>query len=230
MARLQDMNLGDSPKILVSSAAGMGKTRLIPTLPGKIKLLSAEAGLLSIRHSKADIDVDVISGMDDLRNAYVAMSKPDHGFAWVALDSISEIAEVCLAEKKASSKDPRMAYGETAEVVLSLIKAFRDLPHVGVYFTAKETPVTDEATGRVTYQVMFPGKQLPPQIPYLFDECFRLVSVENADKTSDVWILTRNDGRSPGVKDRSGALDPYEPCDLGAIVKKIQNNNTEQGE
>ncbi len=222
--KLQDMNLGGTPKILVLADAGMGKTRLIPTLPGKIKLLSAESGLLSIRDSEADIDVEIISDIEDLRREYLKLSKPGHGFDWVALDSISEIAESCLSKKKTSGGDKRAAYGDMAELVLQLIKAFRDLPDVGVYFTAKEAPVVDEATGRTSYRVMFPGKILTPQIPYLFDEVFRIISIEDPKtKESDNWIMTKNDGRSPGVKDRSGSLDPYEPLDLGAIVQKIQN-------
>ena len=97
-------------KLLVYGQAGAGKTSLIKTLPAPI-ILSAEGGLLSIRD--ANLPYIEISDLDTLREAYAWLTQSDEAkcFESVALDSISEIAEVVLNAEKKAAKDPRQAYG-----------------------------------------------------------------------------------------------------------------------
>jgi ABC-type branched-subunit amino acid transport system ATPase component len=93
-----------SIKVLVYGQAGAGKTSLIPTMPKPV-ILSAEGGLLSIAGS--DIPFIEVTDMAALREAYAWLAGSDEARAFesVALDSISEIAEVCLGnEKKAKAK------------------------------------------------------------------------------------------------------------------------------
>ena len=103
-------------KMLVYSHAGAGKTSLIPTLPSPI-VLSAEGGLLSI--SGAEVPYIEITSMADLMEAYQWLTESDEAgqFQSVALDSISEIAEVVLAEELKRNKDGRAAYGELNTVM-----------------------------------------------------------------------------------------------------------------
>ena len=90
-------------KMLVYGQAGAGKTSLIRTLPDPI-VLSAEGGLLSIQD--ADLPYIEIASMDDLKEAFEWMSTPEGmKFKSVALDSISEIAEVVLNHEKKIAKD-----------------------------------------------------------------------------------------------------------------------------
>lgn len=208
-------------KFLVYGDSGIGKTRLIATLPGRIFVVSAEAGLRSLKKvpgliESGRVQGTVINSIAGLREVWSMFRKPGHGYDWVVLDSISEIAEVCLTEEKAKTKDPRAAYGAIQDEVISILRAFRDL-EIGVYFTAKEAKEKDEATGRVSWFLSMPGKKVGPAVPYLFDEVYRLVS--NKDDNDSRWLLTKNDGRSV-AKSRSD-LDPYEPADLGAIIEKI---------
>lgn len=211
-------------KIAVYGAAGAGKTSLIRTLPGKALILSAESGLLSI----ADHDADVadVSSIEDVREAYRFLADGKHEYAWVAMDSYSEICEVLLAEEKTKTKDPRQAYGTVIETGTALARAFRDLP-LGVYFTAKSERVKDDATGRVSSHISMPGAKLGAALPYLFDEVFHLFSA--TDKESGElgrWLQTRGDQRAD-AKDRSGRLDMYEPADLSHIVAKIRGATKE---
>ena len=119
-------------KVLVYGQAGAGKTSLIKTLPNPI-VLSAEGGLLSIRD--ADLPYIEVASMDDLREAYAWCkdSAEALGFQSVALDSISEVAEVVLNHEMKKSKDGRAAYGEMNTTMTELIRAFRDLPGKHVY-------------------------------------------------------------------------------------------------
>ena len=77
--------------------------------------------------------------METLREAYTWLTQSDEakGFESVALDSISEIAEVVLNAEKKATKDPRQAYGAMQEQMADIIRAFRDLPGRHVYMSAK---------------------------------------------------------------------------------------------
>ena len=154
-------------KCLVYGHAGSGKTSLIPTLPAPVAL-SAEGGLLSI--SGADVPYIEIASMANLMEAYTWLteSAEAQAFESVALDSISEIAEVVLAEELKRNKDGRAAYGELNTVMAQMIRAFRDLPGRNVYFTAKCEKAQDE-TGRMLYSPMMPGKSLSQNLGYFFD-------------------------------------------------------------
>jgi len=101
-------------KLLVYGNAGVGKTSLIPTLPTPI-VFSAEGGLLSI--ADADVSYVEVSSYDTLMEAYrwVTESEEAKHFESIALDSISEIAEVVLNHEKKVAKDPRQAYGAMQE-------------------------------------------------------------------------------------------------------------------
>ena len=200
-------------KFLVYGQAGAGKTSLIPTLPTPI-ILSAEGGLLSI--AGANLPYIEIGSMADLTSAYEWLTGSDEakGFASVAIDSISEIAEVCLVSEKATAKDPRQAYGAMADNVAAMVRAFRDLPGKHVFMSAKLEKSQDEM-GKVHYAPSMPGSKAGQALPYQFDGVFAL-RVEANDR----MLMTGTDGLW-SAKDRSGKLDQWELPDLGAIIKKI---------
>ena len=220
---LRDVVDSRAPKILVYGGAGVGKTTLIASLTGKILIISAEAGLLSLAGADIDADVVEVTSIEALRAVYAELRAGDHSYAWVVLDSVSEIAEVVLCSEKAKTKDPRAAYGALSDEMVKIMRAFRDLS-CGVYFSAKLASTKDEATSRVSHSIGMPGAKLGEALPYLFDEVFRLVVIDEDDgaggKVASRYLLTATDGKSV-AKDRSGKLDAYEPADLGAVVAKI---------
>lgn len=205
-------------KILVYGHSGAGKTSLIPTLPNPV-VLSAEGGLLSI----ADHDVPYleIRDMQTLMDAYsfITQDGQANNFDSIALDSISEIAEVVLSAEKKKTKDPRQAYGELMTQMQDLIRAFRDIKGKHVYFTAKCEKQQDEQ-GRLLYSPSMPGAKLGQQLPYFFDEVFAL-RVEKGEDGKPVRALQCDSDGLWAAKDRSGRLDPWETPDLGEIIRKI---------
>ena len=217
-------------KLLVYGQAGSGKTTLIKSLPAPI-ILSAEGGLIAIKD--ADIPYIEISCMDDLREAYLWLkdSAEAKSFESVALDSISEVAEVVLSNELRSTtkdgkiKDGRAAYGDMNNIMSELIRAFRDLPCRHVYMSAKLEKSSDEM-GRMLYNPGMPGKSLTQGLPYFFDEILALRVEKDAEGITQRALLCDPDGLWI-AKDRSGKLDVWELPDLGLVINKIIGKTNE---
>jgi phage nucleotide-binding protein len=204
-------------KLLVYGQAGAGKTSLIRTLPNPL-VLSAEAGLLSIQD--ADLAYIEIKTIEDLREAYsYIVGEGSASFESIALDSISEIAEVILNAEKKATKDPRQAYGAMQEQVSDLIRAFRDIPGKHVYMSAKLEKSQDEM-GRLLYAPSMPGNKTGQQLPYFFDEVLALRVERDAEGNVQRALMCDSDGLWQ-AKDRSGKLAAWEAPDLGGIIEKI---------
>lgn len=205
-------------KLLVYGQAGAGKTSLISTLPNPV-VLSAEGGLLSIQD--ADLPFIEVSTMDDLREAYAWAkdSAEAKDFQSVALDSISEVAEVVLQHELKRNKDGRAAYGELNTTMQELIRAFRDLPGKHVYMSAKLEKSQDEM-GKLLFNPSMPGKSLTQGLPYFFDEVLALRVEKDAEGNTQRALMCDSDGIWL-AKDRSGKLEAWEAPDLGAIINKI---------
>jgi phage nucleotide-binding protein len=204
-------------KLLVYGQAGAGKTSLIPTLPKPV-ILSAEGGLLSI--SGHDIPFVEVTSMDSLREAYAWLldSEEAQQFDSVALDSISEIAEVCLSREKSIAKDPRQAYGEMQTTMTEVIRTFRDLDK-HVLMTAKLEKAQDEM-GRMLYSPSMPGNKTGQSLPYYFDLLLAMRVEKDEEGISQRALMCDSDGLWQ-AKDRSGKLDAWEAPDLGIILKKL---------
>lgn len=208
----------DSVKILVHGQSGVGKTTLIGSLPTPV-VISAEGGLLAL----ADLEIPYlnVTNMTELNEAFewLAGSKEADQFQSVAIDSISEIAEVVLNTEKKLTKDPRQAYGALQEQMTDLIRAFRDLPKKHVYMSAKTEKATDE-NGRILYSPSMPGNKLGQMLPYFFDEVLALRVERDADGVTHRGLMCDSDGLWT-AKDRSGKLSAWEDAELGAIIRKI---------
>lgn len=205
----------DAVKCVVYGQAGSGKTRLAASAPTPL-MISAEAGLLSLAGTDVDfIEVTSLKQWDEVYR-YVKSSGEAKKYETICLDSLSEIAEVLVSELKPNFKDARQAYGALADAMLPMLRKFRDLPGKHTVFTAKMITLQDEESGRVTDELMLPGKVLPSQVPYLVDELFYI----GMNKKKQTVVQTAPD-RRVFCKDRSGALDPEEEPNMTAIINKI---------
>lgn len=206
-------------KAMVYGVAGSGKTSLARTFDVPTVVISCESGLLSL----ADVDIPVIEvkSVADMNDAYRICESPEgQQFKAIVIDSISEIAEVCLAEEKRSSKDARAAYGQTSEQMMAMLRAFRDLPGRHVLFISKLEKVKDEMSGAVMYGPSMPGQRLGQALPYLVDEVFALRVEKDPDGNPQRWLQTSPDFQWQ-AKDRSGRLAQFEPPHIGNLIAKI---------
>ncbi|RTL05217.1 ATP-binding protein [Candidatus Dependentiae bacterium] len=224
-------------KILVYGAAGRGKTYLARTLKD-VLVISAEGGLLSLRGANIDYwDITTDENgkllskekrLESLRSAYdyVQSDEVRKKYKWLFIDSLTEIGQVVIESLKLKypeKKDALVMWGEYADQMRSLIKAFRDLPGYNVVFTALDTTEKDENAKR--YQAVDLQGKISTQLPGYFDEVFyfHVYDDENTGEKKRFLITQPND--KVIAKDRSGRLDIMEEADLGKIASKITANN-----
>jgi energy-coupling factor transporter ATP-binding protein EcfA2 len=218
-------------RIVCYGLSGAGKTTLIRTLPNPV-IISAEGGLLSLDdESTAPMPYIEVTTLKQVQDAYAwaASSEESRQFGSIAIDSLSEIAEVILSGEKATAKDPRQAYGAMQDEISKLIRQFRDLPgDRHVYFTAKAEKMQDE-TGKILYSPSLPGAKAGQSVPYFFDFVLAARVERTPDGTTERAIMTQSDGIWL-AKSRGWKLDPWEPMDLGAIIAKITAGDSVEGE
>jgi hypothetical protein len=209
--------LRDGIKVMLYGQYGIGKTPLLATAPLPV-IISAENGLLSLRRQHVPyIEVKSIAGLDDAMR-WIVQSSEAKQFYTYGLDSVSEIAETCLAEEKRKTKDPRKAFGEIIDKVIERVRWFRDMPGKSVVVVAKEEWTKEEDTGITRYRPMMPGQKLGPQLPYFFDEVFRMIQHPGDPRYRCLCTKTTF---QHAARDRSGMLEEFEQPDLTVVFKKI---------
>lgn len=199
-------------KVLVYGEASSGKTSLCASAYAPL-IISVEGGLLSI--DEEEIPTIVVKTMAECNEALAFCRSPAaKDFHTICLDSISEIAEVCLTHAKSTNKDGRAAYGEMNEQMANLIRAFRDLNGKHVLFTAKLESSKDEITGITKYCPSMPGRKLTSDLPYYFDEVWVARVGMDANGMPFHYLQCKEDMMYI-AKDRSRRLQPTEPMILG---------------
>ena len=203
---------------MVYGESGIGKTTLLATAP-KPLIISIEGGLLALAEKDVPIiEVSTFKEIDDI-HTWLQKSKEADKYDTICTDSMSEEAELILQEEMLRNKDGRAAYGVMAETMTYSIRGFRDLPKHTV-FTAKVRKVVDESSGTIRFYPSVPGQQLLNNLPYFFDEVFRMDFGRTKDKKQYRYIDTVGN-RQYICKDRSGKLAAQEPPDLNRIFNKI---------
>ena len=207
-------------KLLIYGQAGAGKTYSTQSMPGKVLVISAEAGLLSIKDAP-NVSAIEVSSIDDLREVYEALNSGELSFDSVCLDSVSEISEILLVHEKTKNKDGRMAYQNVSEAVTSLMRSFRDLD-MHVLFLCKEGKENND--GIFLFGPKMASKPLGEAITYFFDEVLALRVYDDVDENGDSVIKRALQTRIHGgytAKDRSGKLDKFEEPNLTALIEKL---------
>ena len=206
-------------KCLVYGKSGIGKTTLMATAP-KPFILSCESGMLALKDS--DIPYTKITSIADIDEVYEYLKSREarRKYKTICLDSISEIAEVVLAEFIKKKKDNRAAYMAMQQEMEPIVKKFRDLRRRNVVFSAKRKRVEDSDSGMTQYIASMPGKYMLEFLPYQFDEVFYM-DLHEGDNGRTRRVLHTEPGFEHDAKDRSGVLAKMERPNLTRIFDKI---------
>jgi len=140
---------------------GVGKTTLLGTMPGRglvIDVPQVEGGTLVLADKADRIDVLLCTAWKDFRDVYNYLRDEDHGYKWVAIDSIT--AAQTLAKRKTVNDRDQVAidphtitmqdWGKIGELDATLYYSFSSLP-LHVIFTAQEK-LKDQDDGTREYQ------------------------------------------------------------------------------
>ena len=204
---------------VIYGQAGIGKTVLCSTAPSPL-ILSAEKGLLSL--ADKDIPYVELNSFHDLIEVYNELyQSKDLPYETICIDSLSDLCETILAERKKEERDVRQAYGKMAEEVIAAVRKFKKLPY-HVIFIAKQGRVEDTLSGRQSYGPSFPGQMLPSSMPYQVDLLMAMRIGKHEGK--EYRYLHTSADIQYEAKDRSGALSSKEPPDLNALITKIRDH------
>lgn len=235
-------------KVFCYGNSGAGKTRLIKTLPGKVGIMSVEAGLLSLRNEDGSYNenmsvIDINEPMPDgklptseiklnrIRKlySYLTQDEAKKSFDWIAIDAMSEIGAIVQQEGKRLFPDNKNTFASWNfyyETMVELIKVFRDLDY-NVYMTCLSETSKDENGCR--YEDALLSTKLQPLIPSLFDEVFYLDMIPNEKGEAKRKLICQATSKTK-TKDRSGRLDCFEEPDMTKIVTKIIGETKKEGE
>lgn len=235
-------------KIVVAAEAGNGKTSLAktiePALNEKVLVISAEAGLLSLRGANVDY-IELQKKWDGEKKVYLEVPKTERiahlvsiftwlqlpeqrsKYKWVFLDSLTEVNQ-CMEDMLDADpefqgpKNTIKKFGELSKRMMGLCKAFRDMPHYSVVMSAlvkEKADVDNKPQMLISMTGAFAEK-----LPALFDEVLYLGVLPEIgdDGRNKRAILTQKSEKITFPKDRSGRLSRVEPADLGLIVQKLR--------
>ena len=224
-----DASGANSVTWVIHGKAGSGKTSLLGTLPDPARLLyvNLEGGIIpqALRgtgSAMAAWDMHAGSAEDYMREVYRYLrGEGGELYDWIAIDSLSALAEDVLARALASNKDGRAAYGDMADSVKALVRAYRALP-LNVVITTKAA-TSEQPEGPPLGCPQLPGKQLREWLPHEVDGIFALVVATKGrgdNKKTIRYLKTCADGLHE-AKDRSGMLDAFEAPDLSVMHNKV---------
>lgn len=230
----------DRLKILVYGQSGAGKTYLARTIEEPTLVISAESGLLSL--SGANIDVLDITTDDDgklipaalrfsqMQKAYqyLLTEEAKQKYKWIFIDSLTEVSQnliESLLPEFPDRKDALVMYGENFKRMRNMIKAFRDIPHYNIVFTALAEEEKDQ-NGKRYHGVSMIGK-MSSQLPSFLDEVFYLHTFSDDDNVLKRRLVTQPTDKAV-AKDRSGKLDKFEEANLKIIATKIKEKKDDK--
>lgn len=216
-------------KCVAYGGPGSGKTPLINTAPRPVVLVT-EPGMLSMRRSNVPCWAADTSAKIEEFFKWAFESREMSNFDTVAVDSVSQMAEIVLAECFVKNRDGRKAYGDMSKQVMEWLDGLFYMQQKHVWLTAKETmydevsytlapgtgmPIANTTKKRTHY---FPGQDLNVKVPHRYDEVLHIGRATingREERVIRCWPTNEINAR-----DRSGNLAEFEPHDLTALFKK----------
>jgi len=204
---------------LVYGRAKTGKTRCIPTAPNPV-ICSTDAGLESIRAFNLPFH-PVLQYSDYLAFEQAATTGQLNQYDTVAIDDLTELAEIYLREEKPKHKNGMQAYGALNDEMMRVVRFWRAQKAFTSVLICKQERIKDESTGGLIYAPKIPGQAVAPMLPYLFGSVYHMESYTNPQDQSVMEVFRTKSNPQFDAGDRSGKLAELEPANLDYIFKKV---------
>ena len=203
-------------KSIIYGPPGTGKTPIANTAPRPL-LLATEPGLLSMRNSTMPTFRAFEAKLIDEFFLWFFSSAEVKNFDTLVIDSTSQMADIYLQEAKKTIKHGLQQYGQMADYTMLHLRRLYFKEEMHTYLIAKqETETINNIQMRKPY---YPGKQLPIDVPHMYDVIAHLAKVPIPGHGEN--LAFRCIGSYDIVaRNRTGNLDEFEPPDFGALVKK----------
>lgn len=205
-------------KSLAYGPPGTGKTPIVKTAPRPVMCV-VEPGMLSMR------DATNIPAWEAYTTARVTeffewlfKSPEARNFDTVCVDSVSQLAEMKLAEELPKQKDPRRAYGLMSTWVMDIASGLYYLPNKHVYLIAKQG--TFDEAGTNSKRPYFPGQDLNVRVPHLYDEILYIAEAAVMGLPMPTIAIRTKSTFGILARDRSGKLAELEPPNLTTLFQK----------
>lgn len=202
-------------KAVCYGGPGSGKTPLLNTAPNPV-LVAIEPGLLSMRSSNIPTFEAFTRPKITEFFQWFFNSAEAKKFDTLGIDSISQLAEIILADEKKKNKDGRAAYGKMSDSVMELMNDLYYLQNKHIYLIAKQGH--DESTG--LKRPFFPGQDLLVKVPHMYDEVLHLGVHQIPGVVQPTKSIQTFEDYNHFARDRSGNLAQFEPPDLGVLFRK----------
>jgi hypothetical protein len=204
-------------KAIVYGPPGSAKTPLVNTCPRPV-LLACEPGLLSMKGSNVPTWEGFTAAKVDEFFKWFFESSESKNYDTLAVDSVSQCADIYLTQAKINKSHGLQQYGEMAERTLSHLRKIYYLPEKHTYLIAKEDVYSvNSAQFKRPY---YPGKELPREIAHLYDCIFHCAKTQIPGVMGEHLAFRCNGTYDIMARNRMGVLNDFEEPNFGNIVKK----------
>lgn len=204
-------------KAVIFGPPGSGKTPTLDTAPRPV-LCCVEPGMLSMRHSKVPTwGAFGVKEIEEFKNWVCGGSAELKNFDTIGIDSISFMAEIYLQDAQKNVKHGLQAYGDMATKTMDFLRKLYFMPEKHLYLIAKQEIINEN--GLIIRRPYFPGKQLPIDVPHLFDEVLYL-NLANIPNIGTVRAFRCQQNMEIMCRDRTGMLAEYEEPHFGKLITK----------
>jgi hypothetical protein len=223
--------------ILGYGAAMSGKTRFILSLrkvftgPCYIFNYDMEDNLMPLFGSAEakDIEYDQYDndrGYDNLVKKIVEL-KRSCKYDLIVVENINRLYKntmnkvLSLAARSEADGARIQDWGNTNNKVYERLKEILNLngPRC-IYVTTHQHLEKDETTGRLVGQILIPSRQLPDEIPPMFNVNMRFFTTQVPGKAPEYWLQCAGDG-TWGAGDKTGTLAFREDPDFTKLALKM---------
>jgi len=218
--KLSETIKGNGTAILYGPS-GSGKTMSLATLPqDETLIISTERGLLTLMDIAPNLGVLEVSTMNEMREAFGIAAKSN--YKYIAIDSLTKLADICLVEEMEKTKDGRRAYVELSNMMTKIIDSCLALDKT-IILTAQEERVHQEDAGLLDYVFApsVPGRKYANKLAYFFDFVFALRSRVDEDGKTERRFQTGLHGDYL-AKSRTQKLELFEDANWTHIFAKIK--------